>query len=189
MSYLASSSGWRNRGADTSATGWVCQRIDEINSKLADIPVIDSKVDSLMLIKEKVDKIEESTQYLSKQYDELLWELKRRSTEIAVLKKKVEQVEGDNASQGIRKLRQQVNSLERYSRRQNLETHRLPQCDNDNLFYKMNDLAKQLQLAELTQDGLEGIHRLPPKPGTTPVVLICFMSRIKRDQWMAKLIT
>lgn len=158
----------------------------EINKKLTELQVIRCKVDELMLVKETVNKLEQSVQHMSEQYDEVLKEMKRQSTEIATLKKKVEKIEADNAGQEIQKLRIQVNSLEQYSRRQNLEIHGLPQTDNENLLNKINELATELQLPELSQNELEGVHRLFSKPGKTPAVLIRFVSRITRDQWMAK---
>lgn len=88
----------------------------EINSKLGETPAIKNKVDSLCWLRRRLTRWKiRSVQ--SKQSDEVLSELKRQSTENAVLKKKVEQVEADNPSQEVRKLQQQVNSLEQFSRR------------------------------------------------------------------------
>lgn len=160
--------------------------LTEINTKLAELPAIRCKVDELMLMKQTVIKLEQSVQHMSDQYDEVLKEMKRQSTEIATLKKKMEKIEADSASHEVQALRQQVNNLEQYSRRQNLETHGLPQSDNENLFRKLNELAGELELPELSQNEVEGLHRLFPKPGKTPAVLVRFVSRVTRDQWMEK---
>ncbi|KAH9367543.1 hypothetical protein HPB48_001635 [Haemaphysalis longicornis] len=158
----------------------------EINAKLAQIPEIQSKVDALMLMKETVDKVEHSVQHLSDQYDAVLAGLKQQSSDITALKQRVEKIESRNDSQEVHELKLQLNRLEQYSRQQNIELHGLPLTENENLLEKLNKIAADLYLAELTPSDVEGLHRLPPKPDKAPAVLVRFVSRVTRNDWMAK---
>ncbi|KAH8009599.1 hypothetical protein HPB51_018444 [Rhipicephalus microplus] len=109
--------------------------------------------------------MEQSVKHLSEQYDDVLIEMRKQSCEIATLKKRVEKAEAANDPLEIQKLRQHLNYLEQYSRRQNLEIHGIPHSQGEQLLGKLNNLAKQLNLAELTPANIDGLHRLPPKPG------------------------
>lgn len=158
----------------------------EINKKLAQIPEIQSKVDALMVLKNTVDKLELSVQHLSDQYDSVLAEMQKQATEITALKKRADSAGSSNTNMNVLELQKQVNVLEQYSRRQNIEIHGLPVTQNENLLGKLNNLATKLSLPELSSSEVEGVHRLPPKTGKVPVVLVRFASRATRDQWMAK---
>lgn len=58
----------------------------------------------------------------------------------------------------------------------------LSRRENENLLNKVNEFARKLELSELTENDLDGKHRLPPKPGIIPVILVRFLSRMRRDQ-------
>lgn len=158
----------------------------DINKKLADLPEIRSKVETLMQMQETVKDMEASMQHLSNTYDDVLKGVKEQSTEIAMLKAKIQEIQAGNAHLDVLKLQQQINSLEQYSRRQNIEIHGLPQTANENLMDKINALAADLKLAHLTDSDIEGLHRLPQKRDRIPAVLVRFASRTTRDQWMAQ---
>ncbi|XP_077498614.1 uncharacterized protein LOC144109688 [Amblyomma americanum] len=123
---------------------------------------------------------------MSEKYDEVLVEMKQQSAEIAALQKRVEKVEATNSGQEVQELRQELNSLEQYTRRQNLEIHGLKHDINEDLLGKLNALANELKLPRLSEHELDGLHRLPEKKGKSPAVLVRFVSRTTRDQWMAK---
>ncbi|CAN8019000.1 unnamed protein product [Ixodes persulcatus] len=158
----------------------------EMNNKLGDLVTIREKVDSLMSVKDTVSNIEKRVQELSDKYDQVLAQMKEQSKEISDLKKRVSNVETQSSTEEVKRLKLEVNSLEQYSRRQNLEIHGLPRSENENLRSKVNEIARKLELSELTENDLDGLHRLPPKPGKIPVILVRFLSRVTRDQWLAK---
>lgn len=83
-------------------------------------------------------------------------------------------------------LRQQINSLEQYSRRNNLEVHGLVEVENENLLQMINAIAQDLELPQSTKHDVEGLHRLPTKRGKTPAILVRFSSRVIKNHWMAK---
>lgn len=158
----------------------------EINEKLAQLPIIQSRVDALFSVKETVNKLEHSIEHLSEQYDTVLAELKKQSAEITSLRKKVEIVESTNSTQEVSELKKQVNALEQYSRRHNLEIQGMPVVDKEDLLGRMNQLANKLRLPALTRTDLEALHRLPAKPSNNPAILVRFTSRVLRDEWMSK---
>lgn len=95
----------------------------------------------------------------------------------------MEKIENSGTQREMEELRQQVNELQQYSRRQNLEVHGIPCLSNENLLDRVNEVAKLLDVAELTEGDIEAIHRLPGKPDKVPPVLIRFASRMTRDRW------
>lgn len=67
-----------------------------------------------------------------------------------------------------------------------MEIHGLKQEANEDLLCKLNALASDLELPELSERDLDGLHRLPARKGKSPAVLVRFVSRTTRDRWMAK---
>ncbi|KAH9363192.1 hypothetical protein HPB48_017553 [Haemaphysalis longicornis] len=137
-----------------------------------------------MEMKNTVENMEKSVQWLSDKYDDVSEGMKKQATEITTLKTKVERMAADNARSDLLKLQQQVNSLEKYSRRQNIKIHGLPLTANEDLMSKVNDIATELKLAPLTEADIEGLHGLPSKRNKIPAVILRFSSRITRDEWM-----
>lgn len=158
----------------------------EINKKLAEIPEIKSKVDDIILVKQTVEKMEHSVEHLSDQYDDVLKEMQRQSHDIDTLKKKVQKIEASSSGQGVQSLQRQVNNLEQYLRRQNLEIHGIPEAANETLLSTLHELAGKLELPEVKETDIDGLHRLPAKPGKIPAILVRFVSRKMRDNWMEK---
>lgn len=155
----------------------------EISRKLSVLMTLHAKVDTLIEMKNTVDGIERSVQVMSDQYDELLTEVKQQKKEISDLKKRIERVETSGDAE-VQQLRREVNELEQYSRRQNIEVHGLVPSANENLLSQLNALSEQLQLPKLTEQDFEAAHRLPPKPDKVPVILVRFASRLTRDKWL-----
>lgn len=106
--------------------------------------------------------MEKSVQLLSVKYDAVLGGMQEQATEITTSKTKVERMAADNTRNDL-KLQQQVNILEPYSRRQNIEVHGLPLTANEDLMRKVNDLSTELKLALLNEADIEGLHRLQSK--------------------------
>ncbi|CAN7939383.1 unnamed protein product [Ixodes hexagonus] len=130
----------------------------EMNNKLGDLVTIREKVDSLILVKDTVSSIEKKVQELSDKYDQVLAQMKEQSKGISDLKNQVSNVEAQGNAEEVKRLKQEVNSLEQYSRRQNLEIHGLPRSENENLLGKINEIARKLELSELTENDLDGLQ-------------------------------
>lgn len=104
-----------------------------IIKKLSELPEIKQKRDVLFQVKETVESMQKCVQHLSDQYDKVLAKIELQ--QIVTLKERVEKVE-TNTDREVVELRRQINSLEQYSRRNNLEVHCLVQVKNENLFHK-----------------------------------------------------
>lgn len=164
----------------------VATLLTEINVKLTSLATITEKVDTLMIMKETIVNIEKSVQHMSDQYDEVLKHIKEQDNEIAEIKSRLENVERNNGGPDVQQLRISVNNLEQYSRRQNLEIHGLPRKEHENLLHTVNELAAKLELPELAESDVEGMHRLPARADKIPVVLIRFNSRATKEKWIKK---
>lgn len=176
--------------SDESEVG-IANEIAEINRKLSTLLEMKSKVDALGSIKLTVDAIEGSMQEMSKKYDEVIARMKQQDTDMSGLRKRVERLEEKVNEQEVEKLKREVNDLEQYSRRLNLEVHGLPQHTDEILLEKLNVLATELELPQLSETDIEAVHRLPTKPDEsgfvkTAPVLVRFSSRLTKEAWLEK---
>lgn len=169
----------------------ITNELSEIHRKLSTLLEMKSKVDSLEIIKSTVHAIENSMQEMSKKYDEVVAQMKLQHTDISDLRKRMERLEEKVKEQEVEQLRKQVNDLEQYSRRMNLEVHGLPQHTDENLLDKLNVLATELDLPQLSETDIEAVHRLPSKPKESGAVraapiLVRFSSRVTKEAWLEK---
>lgn len=178
------SSASRSQDSSSDASSAVlCKRLAEISKSLVNLT---AKVDDLTSLKETVSSIEKSVQHMSDTYDKLLEVSNRHDKEIELLRKRVDDIEANQDGQQIRKLRQELNDLSQYSRRQNMEIHGMPVTDGEDLLSKVNSLAVKLDLPTLVANDIEGLHRLPSQPDKVPVVLIRFANRSTKTDWISK---
>lgn len=164
----------------------ITAQLAEINRKLASLLPLREKVDTLLSVKETVVKIEQSMQHLSDKYDEILANVEKNGKEICDLRNRIGTLEASNSAAELKHLRNEVNNLDQYGRRQNLEIHGLPASHGENLLDMVNELAGKLSIPQLTVSEIDAIHRLPSKTDQTPPVILRFMSRTTRDAWLAK---
>ncbi|XP_075559371.1 uncharacterized protein LOC142590857 [Dermacentor variabilis] len=174
----------------------LASEIADIRLVLTEVLKIKSKIDTLGEIKATVDGIEQFMQEMATKYDEVLSKIKQQDADMSALGKRVEKLEARVTEQENQELRQQVNELEQYSRRQNLEIVGLPYHDNENLLEKLNVLATDVELPPLSEADVEAVHRLPSRSindievgdsaKKVASVLVRFVSRSTRDAWLAK---
>ncbi|KAH9379678.1 hypothetical protein HPB48_009225 [Haemaphysalis longicornis] len=121
--------------------------------------------------------------FLSKKYDSVLTKVEKQDSDIASLKKRVDRIES-GTSPAIRQIRLDLNEMEQYSRRQNLEILGLAKEEHEDLLEKVNTVARKLELPELTRSDVDGMHRLPQRPGKEPAVIVRFTSVSLKQKWM-----
>lgn len=160
--------------------------LPQINKKLSQMQTLKSNLDKLMGLKETVQNIERSVQHLSDTYDNLKDAVNRQEQGIGELRRRMEAVEQSQDVTMLSKLKQEVNALEQYNRRQNMEIHGLAQRDGENLITEINKIATQLDLPPLSEKDIDGIHRLRSKEGRDPVVLVRFSTRTLKTAWFEK---
>lgn len=157
-----------------------------IREQLGTLLPIVQKIDSLLELKETVADLKGSVEYMSAKYDEVLAGLSKQESEIADIKKRLARVENTPTEREVSELRRQVNDLEQYGRRQNLEIHGIPLTKDECLLDIVNGLAHDLSLSLLTEQDIDGIHRLPSKPDRVPPILVRFVSRRTKENWQGK---
>ncbi|CAN7991769.1 unnamed protein product [Ixodes hexagonus] len=86
----------------------------------------------------------------------------------------------------IRELNATVDSIEQYSRMNNVEIHGVQQKEKVNLLDVIQWFATKLQLPAPTADDIEVVHRLGPREGKIPPILLRFKDRALRDLWITK---
>ncbi|KAH9374366.1 hypothetical protein HPB48_017193 [Haemaphysalis longicornis] len=123
---------------------------------------------------------------MSAKYDDVLANLSKQDKEIEGIKTRLSRVENVSTEREVMQLRRQVNDLEQYDRRQNLEVHGIPHKRDECLLEIINDLARDLSLPLLTEQEIDGIHRLQSKPGHVPPILVRFVSRRTKENWQDK---
>lgn len=150
------------------------------------LPLV-AKVNALPDLVEKVNGIEASIQGLSAKYDTILSKLDEQSSDVSALKRRVECLELDaptGAAASSEQMKLQLNELEQYNRRLNIEVHGMAKEEHENLLERMNILACNLGLPELANSDLNALYRLPSRPGKEPVVIVQFVSNSLKEKWI-----
>ncbi|KAH7985434.1 hypothetical protein HPB51_026831 [Rhipicephalus microplus] len=62
----------------------------------------------------------------------------------------------------------------------------MPFIEKEDTLSRVNDLAKRLDLQTLSDCDVESMHRLPPRKGKPPVILIRFARLSLKAAWLAK---
>lgn len=167
------------------------KEIGEIQRKLSLLLTVKSQVDALEGVAATVHAIERSMQEMSSKYDEALAEMKRQNADMSSLRKRVEKLEAQTNEREVEMLRQEVNNLDQYSRRLNLEIHGLAEQTNEKVIEKLYLLAGEVQLPKLSENDIEAAHRLRSRAGAdgkdkpSPII-VRFSARYTRDAWLAK---
>lgn len=169
---------------DTDAD--ILARLANMNKKIGALLPLLNKIEELMTMKQTVQAIEENVKFLSDKYDNVIELVSAQQKEITELRERVETVESGASLQEIKELKKDINDLDQYSRRQNLEIHGMEHTEGENLLTKVNGIARKLEIPEITPRDVEAIHRLPCKPNKVPAVLVRFSSRTLKDQWNDK---
>lgn len=162
----------------------IAEKLSVMNHRIGALLPLLGKIDDLLSIKETVQNIEQTVQFLSSKYDELLTKADSQDKEIAELKARVQSLETSTSTAEVRELKREINDLDQYSRRQNLEIHGLEQAGDENLLNRINNIARKLNIPEVTTREVEAIHRLPSRPDKVSVVLVRFSSRVTKEKWM-----
>lgn len=175
-----------NRGASVpseSNASNIEQKLIELNDKFSMLIPLVAKVDALSELITKVTGIESSIAHLSDLHDKIMEKLDKQENDIASLKKRVERIES-GTSPVVAQMKRQLNDLEQYSRRQNIEIHGIERTENENLLEKMKDLARTLELPEITSSDVDALHRLPARAGKESVVIARFHLTTLKKAWL-----
>ncbi|KAH8030779.1 hypothetical protein HPB51_011619 [Rhipicephalus microplus] len=145
------------------------------------LQAINQKLDVLMPLKETVDKIEESVQFMSDQMTDVMKRTEENERSIKELRTRIESLEMQDKK--LESLNRQLDDLEWRNRRYNLEFHGIRQTQQEDLVGKINALAIQNELPELSHDNVAAIHRLPSKHDKIPAIICRFTKLNVREAW------
>lgn len=139
-----------------------------------------------------MSKIEESMEFLSKKYDDLLSKIEVLETEKKVLVKDNETLKSDlkNLFHEMHLVKHNLNDMEQYSRRECLEIRGIPVQDQRN--ENTNDIVKnvgKLIGVDVSKSDISISHRLPKSRASStnqgvqynPSIIVKFVRRDVRD--------
>nr|XP_050024388.1 uncharacterized protein LOC126518657 [Dermacentor andersoni] len=135
--------------------------------------------DQLLPLREVVEGIEDTLQFLSEQYDELQQRTERN--EIKDVKRRTERL--DRNESDVNQLHAEIDQLEWRSYRLNLDFHGIQHSEKESLLEKLNEVAVQLVVPRLSENDVVSVHRLPSKKEKIPGIICCFAKQADRDRW------
>lgn len=147
------------------------------------------KVEEILAKLAKFDEFEKSITLLSDKYDELLTDYKKLKVDHSKLDKENRSLKTQlvQATIDIEKIKDDVNDLEQYSRRDCLEIRGIPYTqdeDTDEIVKQVGDLID----VELVDNDISVSHRLPTYNKTSdglkrdPAIIVKFTRRSDRDE-------
>nr|XP_050027907.2 LOW QUALITY PROTEIN: chromosome partition protein MukB-like [Dermacentor andersoni] len=142
---------------------------------------INEKLEYLLPLKQTVESVEDTVQFMSVQYDELLTRIEKNEREVKELKHRIERVEAKDSE--MMQLKTEVDDLEWRSRKLNLEFHGIKQVQNENLLLEINKLTVLNNLPQLLENDIVATHRLPSKADKAPGIICRFANQAIRDKW------
>lgn len=147
---------------------------------------MNAKLDDLMGLKCTVQKIEQSVDMMSSQYDKILEHMRKQDKELAQLKKRVSAVESQQQTLETDQIRQDLDDLEWQSRKLNLEFHGIPFTEDEDPLSKVNAVAATIQVPELTASDVVSVHRLPSSRDRVPAIIVRFANQSTKDAFLKK---
>lgn len=142
---------------------------------------INDKLDQLLPLKAVIEGIEDSLQFWREQYDEILQRVVQNEQHIKELRRRTEKLETQNRN--FSQMEAEIDNLEWWSRRLNLEFHGIMPTEKETLLTKLNALAPAVELPPLSENDVMAIHRLLTKKGKIPGIICRFARHADRDKW------
>ncbi|XP_064467513.1 uncharacterized protein LOC135378411 [Ornithodoros turicata] len=81
-------------------------------------------------------------------------------------------------------VKRDLNNLEQYGRKNNLEIHGLSYAPNEDLVEKLGQVAAVLGVSKPDTSTIESVHRLPAKLGKVPAIIARFVNRSVCEHWL-----
>lgn len=167
----------------------VLRRLDELERRQEEqLTKLDTTNKSIEHQNQTMQGMEASLDLLSSQYDTVLQSLEIQKTELKDIRKETcdlaDQLATSNAR--LQQLETEVDKLETYSRRNNIEIHGIKQSANEDLNVVLASIADKLQLPVPDENEVDAVHRIKGKPSKEPPILVKFFKRATREKWIEK---
>lgn len=143
----------------------------------------------LTAVHEKIAVMDSKINALTTKHEELAVCVAQNSKSLENANNRCTSLEASNLHQKneILQLKLQINALEQYGRRNNIEIRGIPVSAGEDILNIVNAVAVRLQLPPLTNTDYDAIHRLPSKEGDlAPPVIVRFKDRRMRDTWLGQ---
>lgn len=142
--------------------------------------------DSIVKQAEIIQSMEASLETLSSKYDDIVHSLEGQKAEIKDISKKTHDLGMKVADQSARIsfLENEVDRLEQYSRKYNVEIHGIKESDGEDLRSVLSSLANKLKLPVPRPEEIEAVHRVKARPHAIAPILVRFTSLDTRDKWL-----
>lgn len=147
---------------------------------------INSRLEKLPPLMEKVEGMEQSLMFMSRTFEELKNTISAQESEIKILKKKVAELESKECNNHSlqAQLHKEVCDLEYKSRQLNLEIQGVPAVQGENLVSVLNQVADKLDVPRLSEQDIVCAHRLPTRQNNIPGIIVRFTRQSFKDLWM-----
>lgn len=165
------------------------ERIDAMERKHEQqLAKLDDTNENIVKQSETITGMQAFLDVLSKQYDGILKSLETHKEEIKDLKKQANSLEDQLVSRNDRivQLEREVERLQQYSRKANVEIHGIKKTDTEDLTCIVQSIASKLELSVPTVEDIEAVHRIKGKLNCIPPILVRFKNRATRDKWIEK---
>ena len=155
----------------------------KLNPVVKNLEKLQSKID-------KIDKLEESISFFSKQYDDFIMKIKGLEDMNASLvdENRCLKAELQNTSNNLKLMKQELNNSQQYSRRDCLEIKGIPIQRNENTNEVVKSVGNLIGV-EIKDEDISISHRLAAKNSQTgltrndPAIIVKFVRRGVRDQF------
>lgn len=121
----------------------------------------------------------------SRKHDEALATVARQGEQIVEQQKKIHVLEEENKilKLNVKQTQINLNNLDQYGRRCNIEIHGVQQRHNENVKSIVTDIGNALNLPV---DKIDVLHRLKTEKNKRAPIIVRFLSRSSRDAWLSK---
>ena len=126
-----------------------------------------------------MNDLKNSVEFMSTQFENLRGELAQARSELRTTQIELQELKKENVN-----LRQEVNDLQQYTRRDNVMVFGVPETEEP-IYDIIGNISDAIGGSELMED-ISIAHRLPSKPGKTRPIVIRFSKRRSREEWLRK---
>lgn len=136
-------------------------------------------------IKAELTSVKMSMGFINTSFEEFKEEIKSLRQELTEVKKEniEHQKENKKLSSELKEIRKELTELKQYGRRNNVELKGVPVAENENMRDTIEKVAKCLSIAHSDHD-IDAAHRVPTKGSTPPNIVVRFVSRTSRDNFL-----
>lgn len=129
---------------------------------------------------QQVDELRKSVEFMSGKFDSICEDIAQTRSELKSTQEEFRALSRENAI-----LKQEINDLQQYTRRDNVMVFGAPEFDGKSTYEVIDNICNVIGGTDLVQD-VSIAHRLPAKPGKSRPIIIRFCKRRSRDEFLQR---